>query len=65
MSGMENTEGFEVHPAIDRVWREIENREEELVQLVTDLVWHQSVLGNEAGIQQFVAGPLETQGMSR
>jgi acetylornithine deacetylase len=56
-------ENNEVHPAIDRVWREIENREDELVQLVADLVGHQSVLGEEAGIQQFVAGHMQLSGL--
>jgi acetylornithine deacetylase len=58
-----NTTDFDVHPAIDRVWREIENREEELIQLVSNLVWYQSVLGNEADIQHFVAGHLQLSGL--
>ena len=53
----------DIHPAIDRLWREIENREEELVQLVADLVWHQSLLGNEAPIQQYVAGHMQLSGL--
>jgi acetylornithine deacetylase len=62
MSGT-NTTDFEVHPAIDRVWREIENREEELIQLVSNLVWYQSTLGNEADVQHFVAGHLQLSGL--
>jgi acetylornithine deacetylase len=53
----------EVHPAIDRLWREIENREDELVDLVAELVRHQSVLGEEAGIQQFIASHMQLSGL--
>jgi acetylornithine deacetylase len=62
MTGMDTSE-FDVHPAIDRLWREIENREGELVQLVSNLVWYRSVLGNEADVQHFVAGHLQLSGL--
>jgi acetylornithine deacetylase len=62
MSGID-TGNLDVHPAIDRLWREIENREDELIQLVTNLVWYRSVLGQEADIQHFVAGHLQLSGL--
>lgn len=41
--------------AVEKLWSEIERRESELIELVSDLVKYPSVLGNEAGVQHFIA----------
>lgn len=49
--------------AIDRLWSEIERREDELIATVADLVRYPSVLGEEAGVQGYVADHLRTSGL--
>jgi acetylornithine deacetylase len=49
--------------AIDRLWSEIDKRRDEFIELVQELVRFQSVLGQEAGIQQFVAGHMTLSGL--
>jgi acetylornithine deacetylase len=49
--------------AIDRVWAEIERREDELIDLVAELVRRPSPLGAEAEAQAFVAEHLRQSGL--
>jgi acetylornithine deacetylase len=47
----------------ERLWQEIDARQDELVDLVADLVRFPSVLGNEAGIQEYVANHMRESGL--
>jgi acetylornithine deacetylase len=49
--------------AIDRLWLEIERREDELIETVAELVRRPSPLGEEAAVQAFVAGHLRETGL--
>lgn len=48
----------------ERLWAALDDRHDELVQLVADLVHFPSVLGEEAGIQEFIADYLRESGMN-
>lgn len=52
-----------VSPAIEQLWAEIDRRQEELLQTVVDLVRFPSVLGQEAGVQAYVADHLRATGL--
>ncbi|MCO5176260.1 MAG: ArgE/DapE family deacylase [Thermomicrobiales bacterium] len=47
----------------ERLWKALDERHDELVQLVADLVHFRSVLGQEAEIQEFIANYLRESGM--
>ena len=47
-----------VSPAIDRLWTEIDRRQDELVETVAELVRRPSPLGEEAEAQVYVASHL-------
>lgn len=47
----------------ERLWKALDERHDELVQLVADLVRFRSVLGHEAEIQEFIANYLRENGM--
>jgi len=49
--------------AIDRLWHEIERREDELIETVAELVRIPSPLGEEAPIQAYVADYLRASGL--
>jgi acetylornithine deacetylase len=49
--------------AIEKLWAEIDKREDELIELVQELVRYPSVLGEEAPIQQFIAGYMTLSGL--
>lgn len=49
--------------AVQRLWDEIDARNDELVGLVADLVRFPSVLGNEADVQAFIADHMRETGM--
>lgn len=49
--------------AVERLWQEIESREEELIEIVADLVRRPSLLGQEADVQAFVADHLNASGL--
>lgn len=51
------------NPTIERLWSVIEERRDELIQTVADLVRFQSVLGQEAGVQEYVAYHLRASGL--
>ena len=51
------------HAATTRLWQAIEERKDDLIQTVADLVRYPSVLGNEAGVQGYVAGHLVNSGL--
>lgn len=50
--------------AIDRLWAEIERREDEIIETVAELVRRPSPLGEEAAVQEYVAGHLRDSGLS-
>ena len=50
--------------AIQDLWRAIEQREDELVQTVADLVRRPSLLGREAEAQAYVADHLQRSGLA-
>lgn len=50
------------HPATARLWQAIDERQDELVRIVADLVRFPSVLGQEAGVQGYVAKHLAGSG---
>jgi acetylornithine deacetylase len=50
-------------PATTRLWSAIEERQEELIQTVADLVRFPSVLGREGGVQEYVAFHLRASGL--
>ena len=52
------------HPATERLWRAIDDRRDELIQTVADLVRFPSVLGQEAGVQGYVADHLRASGFA-
>jgi acetylornithine deacetylase len=52
------------HPATERLWGAIDERRDELIQSVADLVRFPSVLGREAGVQGYVAEHLRTSGFA-
>ncbi|MCC6790686.1 MAG: ArgE/DapE family deacylase [Thermomicrobiales bacterium] len=52
------------HPMTERLWAAIDERRDELIQTVADLVAYQSVLGNEAGVQGYVADHLRGSGLA-
>ena len=52
------------HPATERLWGAIDERRDELVQTVADLVRFPSVLGQEAGVQGYVAEHLRASGFA-
>jgi acetylornithine deacetylase len=47
----------------EKLWKALDERQDELVQLVADLVRFPSTLGNEADIQHFIANYLRESGM--
>ncbi len=49
--------------AIDRLWAEIERREDEIIETVAELVRRPSPLGEEAEAQAYVADHLRTTGL--
>jgi len=49
--------------SIDRLWTEIDRREDELIETVAELVRHPSELGNEAEAQAYVAEHLRQTGL--
>lgn len=56
--------GHALEHAVERLWREIEAREEELIEIVADLVRRPSLLGEEAEVQAFVADHLRGSGLN-
>jgi acetylornithine deacetylase len=52
------------HSATTALWTAIDERRDELIQTVADLVHFQSVLGNEAGVQGYVADHLRGSGLA-
>jgi acetylornithine deacetylase len=50
-------------PAIERLWQEIERREDELIETVAELVRRPSPLGHEAEIQGYVAEHLRASAL--
>ena len=52
-----------VSPATERLWAEIERRQDEIVETVRDLVRFPSVLGNEAGVQSYIADHVRASGL--
>ena len=53
-----------VSPAVQRLWDEIDRREDDIVALVADLVRYPSVLGHEGPAQAFVAEHLRGSGLA-
>jgi acetylornithine deacetylase len=53
-----------VSPAVAKLWEMIEQREDELIELVAELVRRPSELGQEGGAQAFVADQLRESGLS-
>jgi acetylornithine deacetylase len=51
-------------PAVQQLWRAIDERNDELTAIVTDLVRIPSVLGDEANVQAYVAGQLARSGLA-
>ena len=51
------------HQAIDRLWTEIDRREDELIETVAELVRRPSPLGAEAEAQEYVAQHLAESGL--
>src|SRR4051812_26693540 len=52
------------HPVTTALWAAIDERRDELIQTVADLVHFPSVLGAEAGVQGYVAEHLGTSGLA-
>jgi acetylornithine deacetylase/succinyl-diaminopimelate desuccinylase-like protein len=57
------TETGPTRHAIDRLWAEIDRREDELIETVAELVRRPSPLGAEAEAQSYVAEHLATSGL--
>ena len=49
-----------MNSAVERLWQEIEAREDELIEIVAELVRRPSLLGQEAEVQAYVADHLQT-----
>lgn len=49
--------------AVERLWNEIEQREDEIIETVAELVRRPSPLGQEAEVQRYVADHLGTSGV--
>lgn len=52
------------HAVVERLWKAIDDRQDELVGLVADLVRRPSLLGQEAAAQEYVANHLRETGLS-
>jgi acetylornithine deacetylase len=53
----------QLESAVERLWQEIEAREDELIEIVAELVRRPSLLGQEAEVQAYVADHLQSSGL--
>src|SRR3954465_3968291 len=63
MTGVPMTVDTTAREAIDRLWTEIDRREDDLIETVAELVRRPSPLGSEAEAQSYVAEHLSASGL--